>query len=290
RITAFLSLKNYLFRRGVDLNKIAQLAPKALPTSPISPPPSSSGFQDRQFLFHGSVARTPHVEPTVSRGRSFRTIKTKSIRLLEEQLASGQSPNSVIQTKQHYQGARGLPASGTPSTYMRAYGQNPSLGYLGRTTAGPGSINDPAWTGRETAIPIHSAQYARSVITPNDSSYVNDSGATPLDQSEHDATGLGNAIVFRSNIRMDYASHNLSTTTTAIFPTSSSEYEFSTGRSLSEPKLFSGFCLFGFHQYKCPNTWSTSMAWSILVCYRAFDTFQHTQLNATQSTQPIIQT
>ncbi|VDP70980.1 unnamed protein product [Echinostoma caproni] len=173
-----------LIKRGVDLDKIAQLAPKALPTTPRSPPPGATAYPDRQFSFPGPgvVARSPRVEPAISRGRSFRSIKTKSIRILEEQLASGQSPSSVVHTKQHFQGARGLPASGTPSSYMRAYGQNPNQGYLGRSMPDSTGQNEPGWTGRETVVPVQAVHYAQPVYAPYEPSYASDRGASRWDQ------------------------------------------------------------------------------------------------------------
>ncbi|KAG5450514.1 hypothetical protein CSKR_203971 [Clonorchis sinensis] len=139
-----------LIRKGVDLEKLAQIVPQVFQCATRSPPSSVS---------YGSVdyaqAESPRARSgqSLTRGRSFRSVKTKSIRILEEQLSGGQNPSSAVATKQHLQGARGLPAAGSMSSYTTAYGQNVSQGYSGRqivinpTNAGHlGASNDLAAT------------------------------------------------------------------------------------------------------------------------------------------------
>ncbi|OON22352.1 hypothetical protein X801_01750, partial [Opisthorchis viverrini] len=118
-----------LIRKGVDLEKLAQIVPQVFQCAARSPPSSiSCGSADY------AQAESPRTRSgqSLTRGRSFRSVKTKSIRILEEQLSGGQSPSSAVATKQHLQGARGLPAAGSMSSYTTAYGQNVSQGYSGR--------------------------------------------------------------------------------------------------------------------------------------------------------------
>ncbi|CAH8494398.1 unnamed protein product [Dicrocoelium dendriticum] len=115
-----------LIRRGIDLDKVSQCVPQVLTSSVRSPtqstsPVNSNVSSPEAFLSYQSPIR----------GRSFRNVKTKSLRILEEQLAAGQ-PSSVLRTKQHFQGARGLPASGANTTFTTAYGQTSDQGYRGR--------------------------------------------------------------------------------------------------------------------------------------------------------------
>lgn len=118
-----------LIRKGVDLEKLTQIVPQVFQCAARSPPSSVS---------HGSAEYTTAESPrarsgqSLTRGRSFRSVKTKSIRILEEQLSGGQNPSSVVATKQHFQGARGVPPGGSMSSYTTAYGQNLSQGYAGR--------------------------------------------------------------------------------------------------------------------------------------------------------------
>lgn len=118
-----------LIRKGVDLEKLTQIVPQVFQCAARSPPSSISCGSAEYAQAESPRARSGQ---SLTRGRSFRSVKTKSIRILEEQLSGGQSPSSAVATKQHLQGARGLPAAGSMSSYTTAYGQNVSQGYSGR--------------------------------------------------------------------------------------------------------------------------------------------------------------
>ncbi|CAL8094898.1 unnamed protein product [Calicophoron daubneyi] len=120
-----------LIRRGIDMEKLMQVAPKVIST------PST----EAQSIPAGRLENAP------GGGRTFRSVKTRSLRILEEQLAAGETPGSVLITKQHHRDSRGLPVSGAESSFTRAYGQPEYAGYAGRS-----SYAQPSFSSSSTPV------------------------------------------------------------------------------------------------------------------------------------------
>ncbi|KAA3682115.1 uncharacterized protein DEA37_0010133 [Paragonimus westermani] len=148
-----------LIRRGVDLEMLSKIAPQALQTAVRSPTPGSSLDIPDFAPAEGNRSRSAQ---SLTRGRSFRTVKTKSLRILEEQLAAGQTLSSVLTSKQHFQGARGLSVGGSPSSFSNAYGQTTNAGYGGHQT----SIQPT------TTMPVNASWSTTNVTQPRSPTFI----------------------------------------------------------------------------------------------------------------------
>ncbi|KAF5395249.1 PDZ and LIM domain protein 7 [Paragonimus heterotremus] len=148
-----------LIRRGVDLEKLSKIVPQALQTAVRSPTPGSSMANPDFAAAEGTRGRSAQ---SLTRGRSFRSVKTKSLRILEEQLAAGETPSSVLTSKQHFQGARGLSVGGSASSFSNAYGQAANAGYGGHQT-----FIQPI-----TAVPVNASWSTTNVTQPRSPTFV----------------------------------------------------------------------------------------------------------------------
>ncbi|KAF6778830.1 hypothetical protein AHF37_01552 [Paragonimus kellicotti] len=148
-----------LIRRGVDLEKLSKIVPQALQTAVRSPTPGSSMASPDFATAEGTRGCSAQ---SLTRGRSFRSVKTKSLRILEEQLAAGETPSSVLTSKQHFQGARGLSVGGTASSFSNAYGQTTNAGYAGHQT----------FIKPITTTPVNASWSTTNVTQPRSSTFV----------------------------------------------------------------------------------------------------------------------
>ncbi|KAF7258875.1 hypothetical protein EG68_03590 [Paragonimus skrjabini miyazakii] len=171
-----------LIRRGVDLEKLSKIVPQALQTAIRSPTPGSSMVSPDFTAAEGTRGRSGQ---SLTRGRSFRSVKTKSLRILEEQLAAGETPSSVLTSKQHFQGARGLSVGGTTSSFSNAYGQTVNTGYGGHQTfvqpitAMPMNAN---WSTTNVTQP-RSPTFVQSNYGPYQPGHPTNGGSTPYDRT-----------------------------------------------------------------------------------------------------------
>ncbi|CAH8491445.1 unnamed protein product [Heterobilharzia americana] len=107
-----------LIRRGVDMNKVMQIAPHLMPTSSFN--------QQTSFDSDTSSQRKLSTR-SLTRGRSFRPIQTKSLRILEQQLSIGESTgNPVVKVRQVAAEPRGITPPAYNTSFTKAYGQNVS--------------------------------------------------------------------------------------------------------------------------------------------------------------------
>ncbi|KAF8564423.1 hypothetical protein P879_06026 [Paragonimus westermani] len=148
-----------LIRRGVDLEMLSKIVPQALQTAVRSPTPGTSMTSPDFAAAEGTRCRSAQ---SLTRGRSFRSVKTKSLRILEEQLAAGQTLSSVLTSKQHFQGARGLSVGGSPSSFPNAYGQTTNAGYGGHQTC-----IQPV-----TAMPVNASWSTTNVTQPQSPTFI----------------------------------------------------------------------------------------------------------------------
>ncbi|CAH8487669.1 unnamed protein product [Schistosoma turkestanicum] len=105
-----------LIRRGVDLNKVAQIAPHIMTTS---------SFVHQSSIDSDNSSQRKLSTRSLTRGRSFRPIQTKSFRILEQQLSISESTgNPIVKPKQITHEPRIINSPSYSTTFTKPYGQN----------------------------------------------------------------------------------------------------------------------------------------------------------------------
>ncbi|KAK4469148.1 hypothetical protein MN116_006730 [Schistosoma mekongi] len=105
-----------LIRRGVDLHKVAQVAPHIMNTS---------SFGHQSSFDSDSNSQKKLSTRSLTRGRLFRPIQTKSLRILEQQLSISESTgNPVVKPRQSAQEPRIMTSPSYSSSFNKTYGQN----------------------------------------------------------------------------------------------------------------------------------------------------------------------
>ncbi|CAH8520152.1 unnamed protein product [Schistosoma rodhaini] len=105
-----------LIRQGVDLNKVAQIAPHIMTTSSFGHQSSFDSDSNNQRKISTR---------SLTRGRSFRPIQTKSFRILEQQLSISESTgNPIVKPRQNVHELRIVTSPSYSTTFTKPYGQN----------------------------------------------------------------------------------------------------------------------------------------------------------------------
>ncbi|KAH8859465.1 PDZ and LIM domain protein 7 [Schistosoma japonicum] len=105
-----------LIRRGVDLDKVAQVAPHIMTTS---------SFGHQSSFDSDSNSQKKLSTRSLTRGRLFRPIQTKSLRILEQQLSISESTgNPVVKPRQNAHEPRIITSPSYSSSFNKPYGQN----------------------------------------------------------------------------------------------------------------------------------------------------------------------
>ncbi|CAH8838704.1 unnamed protein product [Trichobilharzia szidati] len=105
-----------LIRRGVDINKVAQVAPQVMATSSFSQQPSF----DTDSINQRKISTR-----SLTRGHSFRPIQTKSLRILEQQLSISETTGCpVVKVRQVTNEPRVITTPGYNGSFSNTYGQN----------------------------------------------------------------------------------------------------------------------------------------------------------------------
>ncbi|CAH8508823.1 unnamed protein product [Schistosoma guineensis] len=105
-----------LIRRGVDLSKVAQIAPHIM---------TASSFGHQSSVDSDSSSQRKLSTRSLTRGRSFRPIQTKSFRILEQQLSISESTgNPVVKPRQNVNELRIITSPSYSTTFTKPYGQN----------------------------------------------------------------------------------------------------------------------------------------------------------------------